>query len=462
MADVSGEFIQLEVDEIKVEERHRKVYGDIEILAESITRRGQLQAILITRDNVLVAGARRLQALKIAGYHFIDCQYVDETTPDSLRAIEFEENFHRLDLSWQEKCLAIVEFRESDPTNTQDSIARKLGVNDRSVRTFLVVGRELKNGNEQIQTCETIGSAYNIISRDAKRGLDTQMESLNVQLEEGDIDYEPPTEMEEDAADLERLGATTTREPRPARRDILVQDFKSWAGDYRGPRFNFIQCDFPFGLEHGRSVQGGAARHGAYEDSPETYWELLDVLLANADRVVAESAHVMFWLSLNQLEKTTLAFSKSGFRVDPFPLIWYKSDNTGIIPDTARGPRRVYEAALHISRGDRKIVRSVSNLIAIPARKAAAEHLSEKPQAVLEHFFGMYVDSNTIFLDPTCGSGTSLRAADEIGALKVLGMDIDPGHVGNAQIKLDLQRLDKAKELELDDGLDINIGDPDL
>ncbi len=71
----------------------------------------------------------------------------------------------------------------------------------------------------------------------------------------------------------------------------------------------------------------------------------------------------------------------------------------------------------------------------------------------------MYVDTNTIFLDPTCGSGTSLRAADEIGALKVLGMDIDPGYVGNAQIKLDLQRLNKAKDIELDDGLDITLED---
>jgi DNA modification methylase len=39
-----------------------------------------------------------------------------------------------------------------------------------------------------------------------------------------------------------------------------------------------------------------------------------------------------------------------------------------------------------------------------------------KPEAILRHFFEMFVDENTLMLDPTCGSGTALRAAKSLGA----------------------------------------------
>jgi len=96
------------------------------------------------------------------------------------------------------------------------------------------------------------------------------------------------------------------------------------------------------------------------------------------------------------------------------------------LPDAQRGPRRVYEAALMIRRGDRKIVKPVSNLYPCPSRKRSARHLSEKPFEVVEYFLRMYVDGSTMMLDPTCGSGSSILAAETLGALKVVGVDSDP------------------------------------
>ncbi len=39
--------------------------------------------------------------------------------------------------------------------------------------------------------------------------------------------------------------------------------------------------------------------------------------------------------------------------------------------------------------------------------------MSAKPEAVLKHFFRMFVDQTTIAIDPTCGSGSSVRAGKE-------------------------------------------------
>jgi DNA modification methylase len=128
----------------------------------------------------------------------------------------------------------------------------------------------------------------------------------------------------------------------------------------------------------------------------------------------------------------------SNFSIDPFPLVWMKSDGKGVLPDPQRGPRRVYETALFGSRGDRKIVSSVSNAYAAPTDRSI--HMSAKPEPVLRHFFGMFTDENTVMLDPTCGSGSALRAAESLGAAYILGIEINGDFTERANLALEASR----------------------
>jgi hypothetical protein len=118
--------------------------------------------------------------------------------------------------------------------------------------------------------------------------------------------------------------------------------------------------------------------------------------------------------------------------IDPFPLVWMKSDNIGLLPDPQRGPRRIYETCLFGARGDRKIVSSVSNAYAAPTDRT--QHMSTKPEPVLRHFFRMFVDENSIVLDPTCGSGSALRAAESLGAAHTLGVEINRDFILRANL----------------------------
>jgi DNA modification methylase len=72
--------------------------------------------------------------------------------------------------------------------------------------------------------------------------------------------------------------------------------------------------------------------------------------------------------------------------------------------------------------------------------------MSEKPEPMLRHFFGMLVDENTILLDPTCGSGSALRAADSLGARAVLGLERNPEFAGLARDALTRMRALKKTE----------------
>ena len=86
------------------------------------------------------------------------------------------------------------------------------------------------------------------------------------------------------------------------------------------------------------------------------------------------------------------------------------------------------------TRGDRKIVRAVANAFAAPTTKLY--HSSEKSAAMLAHFFRMLVDETTVMLDPTCGSGNSVKMSEGAGAAYSLGLELDPEFALHAEENL--------------------------
>ena len=80
--------MKVRIDSIVIGERARKEVGCLDPLERSLESVGQLQAIGITTDNVLVFGERRLRAAKRIGWTEIEARIVD---CDSLMA-ERDEN----------------------------------------------------------------------------------------------------------------------------------------------------------------------------------------------------------------------------------------------------------------------------------------------------------------------------------------------------------------------------------
>src|SRR5690606_15813741 len=122
------------------ENRQRRELTGIDELMDSIARRGQLQPIVIQRGtNVLIAGERRLTAIKriinevpgLAQFK-IKADYSDEVDPGELKALEYEENSKRIDLSWQDNCLAIWDYHNhraaTSPDWSQARTAEALGI----------------------------------------------------------------------------------------------------------------------------------------------------------------------------------------------------------------------------------------------------------------------------------------------------------------------------------------------
>lgn len=86
----------LPLDAIKVGNRHRKDMGDIPALAKSIDAIGLLQDVVVRPDNTLVAGARRLEAVKLLGWDSVTIKVV-HGLEDERKALlaERDENTER-------------------------------------------------------------------------------------------------------------------------------------------------------------------------------------------------------------------------------------------------------------------------------------------------------------------------------------------------------------------------------
>lgn len=429
----SGTFKSIPLESITIDRatRQRRELPGIPILAESIQRLGLINPITVTRDLVLVAGERRYTACKSLGWSSIPAQFIEDLDPSALRAIELEENIKRVDLPWQDQVRAIQEYhsfqRSQRPDWVQASTADALGIAQAEVSEKLMVADELTKGNPRVVEAPKYSVAKGIVLRDRERAGASEVAKLSTVLSTTSTTVAGTT--------IAPVKAVLPASADDGSDTIINADFNSWAPTYSGPKFNLIHCDFPYGIGAGDFAQSSASAHGGYEDSADTYWTLCRTLAANLDRLASESCHLIFWFSLTHYQ-STLDFltTETDFVVNPFPLIWLKSDNAGILPDPARGPRRIYETAFFASRGDRKIVQAVANAYAAPTVRD--RHMSEKPTPVLGHFFRMVADHHTLLLDPTAGSGSSIRAAEAAGVKHALGLELNPEYVTRARLAL--------------------------
>lgn len=414
----SGTFTSKALDEIYTEDRQRKDLGNIKELEESIAAIGLINPIVVTREGRLVAGERRLTACRNIGWTAIPVQFAEDLEPLQLHLIELEENIKRKALTWQEHTKAVAQFHEvktatSEEPWTAAKTARSLGITEASAGQHLSVAKEMSDAT--ISDADKFSVALGIVKRRNERKGTIALGALQNTIAENI----PPVSL-----DTPNTPSLPKREKYKNSFSLLNVDFTEWTETYDGPKFNLVHCDFPYGVGMHKSEQGAAASFGGYLDTEDTYFKLLDHLLSTQEQFIEESAHMMFWFSMDYYQTTLEMLTAEGWVVNPFPLVWGKSDNKGILPDTNRGPRRIYETAFLCTRGDRKVVRPVANLIYTPTTKVY--HMNEKPEMMLTHFFRMLIDSSTRMLDPTCGSGNSVKTSMLSGAAFSLGLEINP------------------------------------
>ena len=489
---LDGHFRTMPIAEIVVrrDDRQRRTIETAD-LQRSIRQIGLINPITVKEEEgliVLVAGERRLNACLALQWVDIPVQFAQDLTPIQSNIIELEENIKRKDLPWQDLIVAVSKLHslhvEEDEKWTQAATAEVISLTEGTVSLYLKVSKFVDD--ERIRKCKTVRQAYEVIDRRQSRKIEAAFSSL---LEGDDDDdeeaallveddgegLEPPrpltreeilTAQEQDLIEMGmiKLNGIWTTDPnkrtnggptlasvapiviegRPKKEPNYAGDlvgaiqhtsFLEWAPAYSGPRFNFVHVDFPYGVtEVGPQMKGN--EHTIYEDSPEIYFQLLDCFVDNLDRFFSISGWIMFWYSerLGRETRDVFKFKAPSLDVQTHPLIWLHSDNSGISADHRYRPRHIYDTALLMRRGDTPIARLKSDAHASPSSREI--HPSTKPEAMLRYFFEMFVDDQTSVFDPTCGGGSALRAAESLGAKRILGLELNWEYCEAARLAL--------------------------
>jgi hypothetical protein len=461
----------LDPNQIIVRDRQRIAPTELdEGFVRSVNRR-LIHPIVVRRENgedspVLVAGGMRLAALikggtteLTEGTHF---RYMDDLDPIEAQIIELEENVKRLDLPWREHVKAVGRIHDLYSAEGVDwgplKTAAELNISRDRLNVILMVRRNLdlpslKDAGSILQAhsiLQTISErrAASIVNEITSIGSAifgngvTNGESSDSSLDESTIVGPSNVSIEHTTGTQDTTPSRPTNvSPIPTGHNpppIICTDFLKWIQTYSGPKFTLIHCDFPFGIGvfQGTGMKPNAAGVGednSYEDEPdsEVFWTLLDCLCDNIDKIASYSSHLMLWFSMNHYERTRLRLEQANFLVLNHPLVWHKTDNAGMVPGRGNHPRRTYETAFLASRGQRPLSKKLANAYGAPMT-AGAIHPSQKSESMLRHFLSMLVDETTDVLDPTCGSGAALRAAEDLGARSILGLELSPTYAESA------------------------------
>lgn len=158
----------LSVQSIILGDRLREDFGDINALAESIQTWGLIHPLTVDADNNLIAGERRLRAMKQLGFLEVEVRRWEELSEIQRRELELEENLRRKDLTSYEQSKNLVELakvaKEADKETRAESAqvskgtrgpSQALGSNRRIAERIGVPDTTIRDAKKHVAAAET-------------------------------------------------------------------------------------------------------------------------------------------------------------------------------------------------------------------------------------------------------------------------------------------------------------------
>lgn len=427
--------------------RQRKEF-DLTALNElgASIQKGGLDHAIVLRDEgdrkVLVSGERRLRAVRdlyeLGGAFRHDNQevppgsipYTDkgELSGLALAEAEFDENYRRANLTWQEEADAVKRLSalrteqakvEGKPLPTVAAVAEEwrgssAGVNQETTRRQLIVAEHFDD--PEVRAAKGVDEAFKILRR--KEDV-----ARRVQL----------------AAEIGRTYSADT-----AHR-VLNEDSLTWMKFAVSEQFDVICTDPPYGIsadEFGDSGGHAAGPH-TYKDDYETWRTIITTLAKEGFRLAKPQAHLYCFCDITRFDEAKERFAEEGWKCFRTPIVWHKP-NGNRVPWVDQGPQRKFELILYANKGSKLVTRIYPDLVTYPSDENLGYH-AQKPVALYADLLRRSVGPGDAVLDPFAGSGPIITAANELKCRSV-SLEIDPAAYALCTKRIDL--LKDQPELE--------------
>lgn len=404
----------IKVADVRVTERFRKDFGDLTELTASITRYGLLHPIVLNENNVLIAGGRRLAAMKEAGLEITECKRLEDLSELEQAEIELEENIQRKNLTWQEEAKAKQRIHV---------IKQALyGVAERK-QPVLGVGKE---GWGIRDTATALDESKSQVARDLElaRGLTEYPEIAHEKTASGAarrLKYLRQKNLRIEIAN--RTAATLGSGPKC----VLTGDCIDQMAAMPEEVMDLIVTDPPYGIDLNSQAFAKASwsREG-FADEAEATMKMLELAFVQMFRVLKPDCHCYVFFGIVHYERIKNLLTNAGFTVENVPLVWSKMKwkTKSMNPETKFS--NSWEPIFFCSKGVRSFSRlGPSNLLEFdPVVGIHKRHPTEKPVDLAKVLIELSSAENELIFDPFCGSGAILEAAVVLNRTP-LGVELD-------------------------------------
>ena len=398
------EVVELAPTDIKLREgveRFRQETGDIQGLADSFTRTRQILPIVITRDNELIDGGRRLAACMVAGIK-VKCVYEDVVDNYEMRELELEANLHRKDYTPAEEALAIEQLhllkqkRHGQSTSgstdgwSMEQTAELLGKSRGSVYNAMEMAA-LVRAFPQLKTAK---------KKSEIRKAGHSLQKLTAAME-GMKKHEEAIQTKKDTFSLNHGDAVES---------MVAMDNSS---------VDILLTDPIYGIDADLLTQGVGGKTGGdfttagykIQDERETALFYYAVLAREGYRVTTHNTHGYIFVGPEHFWTIREMFMREGWRVHVKPLIWIKRE-VGQCNVPSAWPASCYEMIMYIRKDDSRLVREgMPDWIECkPVNPSDKRHPFEKPVDLLTNLLDRVALPGQTLYDPFMGSASTIEA----------------------------------------------------
>ncbi len=436
------------VDIIIRTNRQRRQFDQAKILelAGSIADSGLLHPIVVRKadgEYTLVAGERRLKALEhlwflgsevhcgksIIPEGSVPAVFLGEISDLEAEEAELEENIKREDLSWQER---------ADATARLDSLrARQAELEGKEAPSITDITRELNPDISPETPVAEFASTQAATRQDIILGRALQKPDLAKVIEKAASRKEAikllkrHEETQRSAAHSAVVGANYSTSLHCLRQGDCIPVMS----ELPEASFDVILTDPPYGIgadDFSDSVGKAAGSH-FYDDSYESWRELVKHLPDSLSRVAKAAAHAYVFCDVTRFNELATQFRVAGWRVFRTPLIWV---NPGAMraPWPEQGPQRKYQCILYAVRGDKAVTKLQGDVLTY-SNDENLGHPAQKPVALYQDLLNRSARAGDSVLDPFCGSGTIFPAAHSL-KIRATGIELDAAAHGLAAKRL--------------------------
>lgn len=442
MPSPSEGLIKIQLDKIIVGEGRRKDLGDLLSLANSIRSNGLINPVVVDLENNLVAGLRRLEAMKLLKWTETEARLYESLTPVERRKIEIEEDLAQKKVrSWQEE---VVLKKELHDLLVAEKGTRKKGP------------REEKNWSQK-DTAGRLGIAKTSLSEDLRLAEALKMFPELAKVGSKKDALRKMYAMRELAL-LQSVSRLMREQGIEIQEDVELRHGNAYEELKKLPDESFDCCitDPPWGIEIQKSGSARSNDYTEFKDTKDVWDKFLKEGIPELFRVLKEGAHLWLFFGPEFYMQTRDALEDAGFDPRYVPCIWIKEKPN--YTDVEYKPMPQYEMFFYaVRRKDkeltpRRLNEATSDIFNYPRSVEGRIHKTEKPVELIKRLLSLSTNEGDKILDPFAGSGSTLNAAFRLKR-KALGFELDKGMYEAAagklqalKVELDFEESDETKE----------------